>query len=147
MADDGGSTGRLREEMGIPAVGDIRNCLVALAETEPAMEELLQYRFGEDESNLAGHAVGNLLIAAMERIDGGDFEAAVRHMNRVLAVRGSVVPVSGTPIVLNARLRDGSTVAGPAPASATGARSSASGSNRPMSARSRARSRRSPRRT
>ncbi len=112
VADDGGSTGRLREEMGIPAVGDIRNCLVALAETEPAMGELLQYRFGSDEGNLSGHAVGNLLIAAMDRIDDGDFEAAIRHMNRVLAVRGQVVPASGTPITLQARLRDGTSVAG-----------------------------------
>jgi uncharacterized cofD-like protein len=112
VADDGGSTGMLREEMGIPAVGDIRNCLVALAETEPAMGELLQYRFGIDEGNLSGHAVGNLLIAAMDRIDGGDFEAAIRHMNRVLAVRGRVVPASGAPIVLRARLRDGTEIEG-----------------------------------
>ena len=94
VADDGGSTGRLREQLGIPAVGDIRNCLVALAETEPAMGELLQYRFGRDEGNLAGHAVGNLLIAAMNAIEGGDFEEAVRQMNRVLAVRGQVVPAT-----------------------------------------------------
>ncbi|MDA8237573.1 MAG: YvcK family protein [Chloroflexi bacterium] len=112
VADDGGSTGRLREQLAIPAVGDIRNCLVALAETEPAMGELLQYRFGSDEGSLAGHAVGNLLIAAANAIDGGDFEAAIRQMNRVLAVRGSVVPASGTPLTLHARLRDGSEVAG-----------------------------------
>jgi uncharacterized cofD-like protein len=114
VADDGGSTGRLREQLGIPAVGDIRNCLVALAETETAMGELLQYRFGADDGSLAGHAVGNLLIAAMHAIDGGDFEAAVREMNRVLAVRGRVAPASGTPITLHARLRDGSEVAGQA---------------------------------
>ncbi len=112
VADDGGSTGRLREQLGIPAVGDIRNCLVALAETEPAMGELLQYRFGTDEGSLSGHAVGNLLITAMNAIDGGDFEAAVRQMNRVLAVRGSVVPASGTALTLHARLRDGVEVSG-----------------------------------
>jgi uncharacterized cofD-like protein len=112
VADDGGSTGRIREQLGIPAVGDIRNCLVALAETEPVMGELLQYRFGNDEGSLSGHAVGNLLIAAMNAIDGGDFEAAVRQMNRVLAVRGSVVPASGTPLTLHARLRDGGEVVG-----------------------------------
>ncbi len=112
VADDGGSTGRLREQVGIPAVGDIRNCLVALAETEPAMGELLQYRFGTDEGSLSGHAVGNLLITAMHAIDGGDFEAAVRQMNRVLAVRGSVVPASGTALTLHARLRDGAEVTG-----------------------------------
>jgi uncharacterized cofD-like protein len=112
VADDGGSTGQLREQMGIPAVGDIRNCLVAMAETEPAMGELLQYRFGTDEGSLSGHTVGNLLIAAMNAIGGGDFEAAVRQMNRVLAVRGNVVPASGTALTLHARLRDGSEVAG-----------------------------------
>ena len=112
VADDGGSTGRLREQLGIPAVGDIRNCLVALAETEPAMGELLQYRFGRDEGNLAGHAVGNLLIAAMHAIEGGDFEEAVRQMNRVLAVRGRVLPATGTPLTLHARLRDGGLVDG-----------------------------------
>jgi uncharacterized cofD-like protein len=112
VADDGGSTGRLREQRGIPAMGDIRNCLVALAETETAMGELLQYRFGTDDASLAGHAVGNLLITAMNEIDGGDFEAAVREMNRVLAVRGRVVPASGSPLTLHARLRDGTEVIG-----------------------------------
>jgi uncharacterized cofD-like protein len=112
VADDGGSTGRLRDQLGIPAVGDIRNCLVALAETETAMGELLQYRFGEDDGSLAGHAVGNLLIAAQNAIDDGDFEAAVREMNRVLAVRGRVAPASGTPLTLRARLRDGTEVRG-----------------------------------
>lgn len=111
VADDGGSTGRLRDQLGIPAVGDIRNCLVALAETESTMGELLQYRFGPDEGSLAGHAVGNLLITAMNAIDG-DFEEAVRQMNRVLAVRGRVVPASGAPLMLHARLRDGSEVEG-----------------------------------
>ena len=112
VADDGGSSGRLREQLGIAAVGDIRNCLAALAEMEPAMAKLLQYRFTQDEGNLAGHAVGNLLIAAMNAIDDGDFEEAIRHMNRVLAVRGRVVPASGTPLTLHARLRDGGLIEG-----------------------------------
>jgi uncharacterized cofD-like protein len=76
------------------------------------MGQLLQYRFGTEEGSLSGHAVGNLLITAMNAIGGGDFEAAVREMNRVLAVRGSVVPASGTALTLHARLRDGSEVAG-----------------------------------
>ncbi len=112
VADDGGSTGRLRAQLGIPAVGDIRNCLVALAETETAMAELLQYRFGDDDGSLAGHAVGNLLIAAMNAIDDGDFESAVREMNRVLAVRGQVAPAAAVPLTLRARLRDGTEVVG-----------------------------------
>ena len=111
VADDGGSSGKLREQFGVPAVGDIRNCIVALADAEPLMSELLQYRFPEaegtgqrdDSSSLAGHAVGNLLIAALTAVEGGDFEEGVRQMNRVLAVRGQVLPVSPTPVVLHAR--------------------------------------------
>ncbi len=76
------------------------------------MGDLLQYRFDTYERSLTGHAMGNLLIAAMCAIDGGDFEAAVREMNRVVAVRGSVVPASGTALTLHARLRDGGEVIG-----------------------------------
>ncbi len=112
VADDGGSSGRLREQLGLPAVGDIRNCLVALADAEPVMGDLLQYRFPEEDSSLAGHPVGNLLLAAMYELDGGDFAESVRRMNRVLAVRGRVVPVSSTPSVLHATLYDGTEVNG-----------------------------------
>ena len=113
VADDGGSSGRLREELGIPAVGDIRNCIVALADSEPLMGQLLQYRFpGEGEASLGGHTVGNLLLAAMTSVQDDDFEEAVRQMNRVLAVRGQVVPATGTPVTLHARLLDGTEVSG-----------------------------------
>jgi len=123
VADDGGSSGALREELGIPPVGDIRNCIAALADAEPLMSELLGYRFpggtrveGEpvetQPGGLGGHPVGNLLIAALTALEGGDFEEGVRRMNRVLAVRGMVVPASGTPINLVARTRDGVTVSG-----------------------------------
>jgi uncharacterized cofD-like protein len=114
VADDGGSSGKLREQLGVPAVGDIRNCIVALADAEPLMGRLLQYRFpGEDvPESLGGHAIGNLLIAAMTAVEGGDFEEGVRQMNRVLAVRGRVLPVSPTPLSLHARLRDGRLVDG-----------------------------------
>ena len=118
VADDGGSSGVLREELGIPAVGDIRNCIVALADAEPLMSEVLQYRFpaaeGEatDGHGLGGHALGNLLIAAMTAVEGGDFEDGIRLMNRILAVRGQVLPVSPTPLTLHARLTDGSVVDG-----------------------------------
>jgi uncharacterized cofD-like protein len=113
VADDGGSSGRLREELGIPAVGDIRNCIVALADSEPLMGELLQYRFpGEAGASLSGHAIGNLLLAAMSAVQGDDFEEAVRQMNRVLAVRGQVVPSTAAPVVLHARLNDGTEVVG-----------------------------------
>jgi uncharacterized cofD-like protein len=119
VADDGGSSGVLRTELGIPPVGDIRNCIVALADAEPLMAELLQYRFPErvgsapaDRGGLAGHAVGNLLIAALSDIEGGDFEEGVRKMNRVLAVRGQVLPVSPEPLTLHARLADGTVIDG-----------------------------------
>ena len=112
VTDDGGSSGRLRERIGLPAVGDIRNCLVALADAEPVMGDLLQYRFPEEDGSLAGHPVGNLLLAAMYELDGGDFAESVRRMNRVLAVRGRVVPVSTTPSVLHATLYDGTEVHG-----------------------------------
>ncbi len=114
VADDGGSSGMLRAQLGVPAVGDIRNCIVALADAEPLMSELLQYRFPGDASpdSLGGHAIGNLLIAAMTAVEGGDFEEGVRRMNRVLAVRGQVVPATATPLVLHADLADGRRVVG-----------------------------------
>ncbi len=121
VADDGGSSGVLRHELGIPPVGDIRNCIAALADAEPLMNQLLQYRFPDADADadadagvpgLGGHAVGNLLIAAMTAVEGGDFEEGVRQMNRILAVRGQVLPVSATPLTLHARLRDGTVVDG-----------------------------------
>ncbi len=122
VADDGGSSGVLREELGIPPVGDIRNCIAALADAEPLMSELLQYRFPAADGSpaapmiegpgLAGHAVGNLLLAAMTALEDGDFEEGVRRINRILAVRGQVVPVTATPLVLHARTARGDTVDG-----------------------------------
>jgi uncharacterized cofD-like protein len=117
VADDGGSSGRLRAELGVPPMGDIRNCMAALADAEPAMTRLLQYRFGPngrgrtERAELEGHAVGNLLLAALTDIEG-DFEEAVRQANRVLAVRGKVVPAAPVPITLHARLGDGSRLEG-----------------------------------
>ena len=116
VADDGGSSGVLRNELGIPPVGDIRNCVVALADAEPLMSEVMQYRFpatdGGEPSGLAGHALGNLLIAGMTAVEGGDFEDGIRLMNRILAVRGQVLPVSPTPLTLHAQLADGTVVDG-----------------------------------
>ncbi len=116
VADDGGSSGVLRTSLGIPPVGDIRNCIAALADAEPLMSEVLQYRFpevpGDDAGGLAGHALGNLLIAAMTAVEGGDFEDGVRLVNRILAVRGRVLPVTATPLTLHASYRDGSIVDG-----------------------------------
>jgi uncharacterized cofD-like protein len=116
VADDGGSSGVLRSGLGIPPVGDIRNCIAALADAEPQMSDVLQYRFPDDPGGgaqgLAGHALGNLLIAAMTAVEGGDFEDGVRLVNRILAVRGRVLPVTATPLTLHARRIDGSIVDG-----------------------------------
>jgi uncharacterized cofD-like protein len=109
VGDDGGSSGRLRKDMGIIPPGDIRNCLVALSEAEPILERVMDYRFTEGE--LSGHSVGNLLIAAMTRITGR-LDLAVQELGQVLAVRGRVLPSANQPVVLTARMRDGSVVRG-----------------------------------
>ncbi len=106
VTDDGGSSGRLQREMGVLPPGDIRNCLVALADAEPAMTELFQYRFQDDGQGLEGHSFGNLLIAAMTRITG-DFESAIRQTSNILAIRGLVLPSTNTPVRLQAEMDDG----------------------------------------
>lgn len=110
VADDGGSSGRLREELGIIPPGDLRNCLVALADTEPLMEKLFQYRF-RGESELAGHSFGNLFIAAMNEVTG-DVEKALRESSKVLAVKGQVLPASKDHVRLDAIMEDGTIVEG-----------------------------------
>ncbi|MBO8173281.1 MAG: YvcK family protein [Bacillaceae bacterium] len=109
VADDGGSSGRLRNEMKMPPPGDIRNVIVALADTEPLLSRLLQHRFAN--GGLAGHSLGNLIIAAMQEITG-DFVHAVREISRVLAVRGKVFPAANQGIVLHAEMDDGSIISG-----------------------------------
>jgi len=105
VADDGGSSGRLRQQLGIVPPGDIRNCIAALADAEPLMTQLMQYRFPPG-SGLDDHAFGNLFIAAMTAVTG-DFEEAVRESNRVLAVRGQVLPATSVPLNLGAILDSG----------------------------------------
>ena len=105
VADDGGSSGRLRQQLGIAPPGDIRNCIAALADAEPLMTQLMQYRFPPG-SGLDDHAFGNLFIAAMTAVTG-DFEEAVRESNRVLAVRGQVLPATSVPLNLGAILESG----------------------------------------
>jgi uncharacterized cofD-like protein len=111
VTDDGGSSGRLIKDFHMLPPGDIRNCLVALADTEPLMQELFQYRFDNGSKDLHGHSFGNLLIAAMLSITG-DFEEAVRQTSRVLAIRGRVLPSTLSHVGLRAELLDGSTVEG-----------------------------------
>ena len=110
VADDGGSSGRLREELGIIPPGDLRNCLVALADTEPLMEKLFQYRF-EGDTALAGHSFGNLFIAAMNEVTG-DMETALKESSKVLAVKGRVIPASKEHVRLDAVMTDGTVVEG-----------------------------------
>lgn len=110
VADDGGSSGQLRQQLGIVPPGDIRNCIAALADAEPLMTQLMQYRFPPG-SGLDNHAFGNLFIAAMTAVTG-DFEEAVRESNRVLAVRGQVLPATSVPLNLSARLASGRTIWG-----------------------------------
>ncbi len=110
VSDDGGSSGRLRVEFGILPPGDIRNCLVALADSEPVMERLFQYRFRQGEG-LSGHTFGNLFILAMSEITG-DFYRAVRESSQVLAVRGRVIPSTLDQVTLRAELTDGQVVEG-----------------------------------
>ena len=110
VADDGGSSGRLREELGIIPPGDLRNCLVALADTEPLMEKLFQHRFGGD-SALSGHSFGNLFIAAMNEVTG-DMETALKESSKVLAVKGRVIPASKEHVRLDALMNDGTIVEG-----------------------------------
>jgi len=110
VADDGGSSGRLREQFDILPPGDIRNCLVALADAPALMQDLFQFRF-DSSSELQGHSFGNLFITVMTRLTG-DFEKAIRETSKVLALRGRVVPATLDKVVLAARYADGSQVVG-----------------------------------
>ncbi|NLN53630.1 MAG: YvcK family protein [Firmicutes bacterium] len=109
VADDGGSSGRLRENLGMLPPGDIRNCLLALANTEPLLEQVFQHRFQTGEG-LAGHNLGNLFLAALTEEFG--FEKAIRVASRVLAVRGEVLPVTLAELNLVAELTDGRIIYG-----------------------------------
>jgi uncharacterized cofD-like protein len=109
VGDDGGSSGRLRRELGLLPPGDLRNCIAALAEAEPLMTRLFQYRF--NEGGLEGHSFGNLFIAAMSGITG-NFEEAVRETSRVLAVRGLILPSTLAHVTVHARSDDGELIDG-----------------------------------
>lgn len=110
VSDDGGSSGRLRKDFGILPPGDIRNCLVALADAEPLMGKLFQFRFQEG-GELGGHSFGNLFITAMTKVTG-DFDAAIKESSKVLAIRGRVVPSTLEKITLMADHEDGSQTVG-----------------------------------
>ena len=110
VSDDGGSSGRLRKELNLPAPGDVRNCIVALSEDEALLSRLFQYRFPAGEG-LGGHNFGNLFLSAMTAI-AGDFSQAVKHSSEILATRGHIYPATTSNAQLYAIMDDGSFVRG-----------------------------------
>lgn len=110
VTDTGGSSGRLRDEMDVLPPGDIRSCLVALADAEPLIRDLFQYRFVEGDG-LTGHSFGNLFITALSKVTG-DFEKAIRASSKVLAIRGRVIPSSLEKVTLVGEFTDGSIAEG-----------------------------------
>lgn len=111
VADDGGSSGRLRREIGVLPPGDIRNCIAALADEEKLLTELFQYRFTAGDG-LIGHSFGNLFLTAMTEITGGDMEQAISASSKVLAVRGRVLPATLADVSLWAEMSDGRIIQG-----------------------------------
>ena len=109
VADDGGSTGKIRNEMDIPAPGDIRNVIAALSDSESVLTQLFQYRF--EENQISGHSLGNLLIAGMTNITN-DFGHAIRELSKVLNIKGKVIPSTNTSVQLNAIMENGEIVYG-----------------------------------
>ena len=112
VADDGGSSGRLRREMDVIPPGDIRACIAALSDAEPLVTRLFQYRFDDDAGEgISGHSFGNLFIVAMAEVTG-NMEEAIRETSRVLAVRGAILPSTLADVTLGARFTDGTVVHG-----------------------------------
>ena len=110
VVDDGGGSGMLREDLNMLAPGDVRNCLLALSNTESTLEKVWRYRF--PSGRLKGQSFGNLFLAAMYGVNGGNFEDAVRQCSDVLAVKGRVLPVTNQNVNLGAKMSDSSTVLG-----------------------------------
>jgi len=110
VADDGGSSGRLRKELGVLPPGDIRSCLVSMSEEESLMARLFQYRF-KSKGSLSGHSFGNLFLTAMSDISGS-FDNAIRKSAEVLAIRGRVLPVTLSDVCIEAQLENGAVIRG-----------------------------------
>ncbi|CAN5464857.1 hypothetical protein BH18ACI1_BH18ACI1_18230 [soil metagenome] len=110
VSDDGGSSGRLRDELRMPPPGDIRNCMVALSEDSHLLSQLFQYRF-RGNGHLGGHSFGNLFLAALSEITG-DFAEAVKLSSEILASKGHIFPATVSDVRLAAQLKDGSIVRG-----------------------------------
>lgn len=118
VSDDGGSSGRLRDELRMPPPGDIRNCMVALSEDSHLLSRLFKYRFSGD-GDLAGHNFGNLFLAALSEVTG-DFAEAVRLSSEILASKGHIYPATVSDVRIGALLTDGSVVCGETNISKTG---------------------------
>ena len=111
VADDGGGSGMLRQDLGMPPPGDIRNCMEALANVEPVMAQLMTYRFPGGSGSLTGQSFGNLLLAALNGISRS-FDQAVTRMSQVLAITGRVLPVTNENVQLEATFENGASVVG-----------------------------------
>ena len=114
VADDGGSTGRLRRRYTIPAMGDVRNVLLSLSDSEPLLHDLMNYRFeGEDNMDIAGHSLGNLILTALTEMTGS-FDEAIRITSEMLSVRGNIIPSTLQNVTLFAMMDDETIVKGEA---------------------------------
>lgn len=120
VADDGGSSGVIRDYINVVPPGDIRNALVALSNLPKLEKDIFQYRFKSDDQFFSGHAIGNLIIAALSEMNGDNIFEAIQQLSAMLKVDGHVYPASNTPLTLNAKFSDGSTLAGESEISAAG---------------------------
>ena len=111
VADDGGSTGRLRRQFHIPAMGDVRNVMCALAEEETLFTHLMEYRFDGESSDVGGHNLGNLILTALTETEGS-FMNAISEISKILNVKGTILPASTQVITLFAKMADGTVVRG-----------------------------------
>ncbi|MBR0137165.1 MAG: YvcK family protein [Erysipelotrichaceae bacterium] len=111
VADDGGSTGKLRSDLGLPAMGDVRNVMLALADAEDLMTTLMNYRFDQESGDMSGHNVGNIMLAALMK-KNGNFIQSINDLSRVLKIKGTVYPCTVDYATISARMSDGTIVHG-----------------------------------
>ena len=112
VADDGGSSGVIRDYINIVPPGDIRNCMIALSPMEAMKKEIFQYRFNSDDKFFAGHAIGNLIIAALTEMKGNNIFEAVRILSDMMQIDGHIYPAAEEPLLLKAKFKDGTEVLG-----------------------------------
>lgn len=111
VADDGGSSGVIRDYINVVPPGDIRNCMVALSESDPLLLDVFQYRFDSEDAFLAGHAIGNLIIAALKEMNGS-LDKSLEILSNYMKVKGKILPAAQEPLVLNALFEDGTIAVG-----------------------------------